>query len=150
MQLILNRNKLFIFVFALLLIFTFSSVGVAISKHVCLSEGITEISVTGVSTCAEHGGKTAAKNCCKKPTEQSNKKQDCCDEDFVYAVLDIVKKHEENLQEKILFTPATLVLSFVYSDNILTDHSGTVIYALPPLLYSSVISFLSLVSVFRL
>ena len=136
--------------FTLLLIFTFSSVGVTISKHVCLSEGITEISVTGVSTCAEHGGKTAAKNCCKKPVEQSPKKQGCCDEDFVYAVLDVVKKHEENIQEKILFTPFLIVLSFVYSDNFITEISSPVIYALPPLLHQSVIGFLSLVSVFRL
>jgi hypothetical protein len=136
----------------LLLIFTFSSVGVAISKHVCHTEGVIEFSLTGVSTCAEHQSEAASKNCCKKPVEQSNKKPDCCDEDFVYAVLDIAKKHEENRQDKIHFTPLAAVILFHLSfNNALTaGNTNQIVDSAPLLLYTSVNNLLADISVFRL
>jgi hypothetical protein len=138
-------------VLSLLLIFTFSSVGIAISKHVCYAEGITEISLIGISTCGDHESEDAAKSCCKKPLTQSKKKQGCCDEDFLYAVLDVIKNHEEKTKEEFDFSPI-FVFSFLnYFDNFLnTEFSNSIIKEYPPLLYSSVNNYLSTISVFRL
>jgi len=135
----------------LLLILTFSSVGVAISKHVCHSEGVTEISLTGVSGCGEHENETAAKNCCKKPINQSEKKPGCCDEDFVYAVLDIAKKQEDKQQEKIFLKPlVSVVLPYLPNNVSASFITVNVIDTAPPLTYSSVNNFLADISIFRL
>jgi hypothetical protein len=135
----------------MLMIFTLSSVGLAISKHVCHSEGVVEFSLTGISSCSDHQNESDARTCCKKPIDQSTKKQGCCDEDFVYAVLDIAKKQEDNRNEKFYFAPVVTINFSRFSDSFASnDSTYNLIKETPPLLIFSVNNFLSLISVFRL
>lgn len=79
-----------------LILFVVSSVGIALSRHICYKEGTINLSLTGHSICQEHQQKQCAmQGCCKNILQTTRQNKRCCDDDVVYAILDIVKKHEE-------------------------------------------------------
>jgi hypothetical protein len=99
-------------VLMLLMVFTLSSLGIAVGKHICHSQGIVELSLTGDFSCCGQEEGSCADICCRKPA-QENKKTGCCDDEVVYALLDIAQKHEERKDSRVFFTVVSFIISFV-------------------------------------
>ncbi len=136
----------------LLIVFMLSSAGIALSRHICYSQGIVEFSFLGDADCGEHKHASAKTSCCKKPAEESNTPEsDCCNEDIVYAQLDIDLKVEEKIDLISVFQKATTHFTTFQPYNFITflPESLSEKYP-PPLLHASVNTFLSFISVFRL
>jgi hypothetical protein len=131
-------------------LFMLSSLGIAVGKHICHSQGIVELSLTGDFSCCGLEEQSCARVCCRKPT-QENKKTGCCDDEVVYALLDIAQKHEERKGSRLFFTVVSFVIPFAHHQQI---EQATGSFPFDAVLFKPVAGtvnlVLSLLSVFRI
>jgi hypothetical protein len=140
--------------FFLLFTFLLGSVGVAVNKHICYTEGIVEFYIVSDNiACNEHNDEHETKSsCCKKPVKESTTKPDCCNDDVVYAVLDINQfQHEIKSFSINLFAAVFFKLFHFDFDCIICNVSTYIDTDFPDLWkYKNKLSYLSFVSVFRI
>lgn len=150
----LLKNK--IFVWFVLLVFLAGNIGVAVNKHICYSEGIVEFYFSSEDiSCGEHNAaKHNVSSCCKKPVEQKEQnKPDCCNDDVLYAVLDIDQlQAESKLFSVQLFASIITFIHHHFNFDSVSCSTFNYISAHDPPLWQSKnsLSFLSFVSVFRI
>jgi hypothetical protein len=150
----LLKNK--IFVWFVLLVFLAGNIGVAVNKHICYSEGIVEFYFTSEDiSCGEHNSSSSnrtATSCCKKPIEEQKQKPDCCNDDVVYAILDIDQLQTES-KPFIANIFETFILQFFYY-HVACIFTNTFSYSdadAPPLWrYKTNLTLLTFISVFRI
>ncbi len=101
---VVKQRILHIITFLLLAIFLIGTVGVPVSKHVCLLSGHEDVAFFAdkdfKGCCTDDG--------CTKP--QADEKDSCCDDENEFLKLNIVKKHEEH-QDGEAAIPVTSVLT---------------------------------------
>jgi hypothetical protein len=141
-------------VYLMLLVFLTGSIGVAINKHICYSEGIVEFYFASNNiACSEHSDANIAEtSCCKKPLDSKEQKPDCCNDDVIYAVLDIDQLQSETNTFALSLPSVEIPFTLHHlCDCLLQYFNSAINIKAPPLLHNvSSITFLSFIAVFRI
>jgi len=141
-------------VYLMLLVFLTGSIGVAVNKHICYSQGIVEFYFASNNiACSEHNNNSIADaGCCKKPSESKAEKPNCCNDDVIYEVLDIAQLQSETNTFALALPAITIPFTIQHlCDCLLQYFNSAVNIKAPPLLHhTGSITFLSFIAVFRI